>query len=333
MSVQIERYSGFSDAGLRAHWDEALRNTRCNHLFLTRVWHELWWRSFARGELAVYTVRDTDGQSLIAPLFFDGNMAFFTGAGASDYQDFIGDGGTEHVAALLRQVRADIEDFVGLRFYQVPADSHTPHRVTEVCTDLGMVCVQEEHWIAPQMSMCRADAALGKKSLRRHQRWFETHGNLEVIRHGVSDIADRLSLFFEQHCSRWADTGFPSLFRDPAQRGFYKHLAASAEMAEWLRFTEVRFDGQPIAFHFGFNFAETFLWYKPSFEPEWASRSPGEVLLRALLLQAQEEAAETFDFGLGDESFKARFASHQRTLVTLGVYPADLAAKHDRRAT
>ena len=64
-----------------------------------------------------------------------------------------------------------------------------------------------------------------------------------------------------------------------------------------------------VAFHFGMSFNGSFLWYKPSFDLALARRSPGEVLLRQLLLAAQAEAAHTFDFGLGDEPFKYRFAT------------------------
>jgi CelD/BcsL family acetyltransferase involved in cellulose biosynthesis len=64
------------------------------------------------------------------------------------------------------------------------------------------------------------------------------------------------------------------------------------------------------------SFAGSFLWYKPSFQISLARRSPGEVLLRQLLLTAYAEGAATFDFGIGDEPFKYRFAStvpHVRT--------------------
>ena len=63
-----------------------------------------------------------------------------------------------------------------------------------------------------------------------------------------------------------------------------------------------------------------FLWYKPSFAVDLAQRSPGEVLLRRLLLQAMEENARMFDFGLGDEAFKSRFATQVNTVRNWGLY-------------
>ena len=47
----------------------------------------------------------------------------------------------------------------------------------------------------------------------------------------------------------------------------------------------------------------------PSFALELAPRSLGEILLSCLLLAAIDEGAHTFDFGLGCEPFKLRFAT------------------------
>ena len=63
------------------------------------------------------------------------------------------------------------------------------------------------------------------------------------------------------------------------------------------------------------------MWYKPSFAIDLARRSPGEVLLRQLILAAIEEGAKTFDFGLGDEAFKNRFATHVNKVNTYSLYP------------
>ena len=51
-----------------------------------------------------------------------------------------------------------------------------------------------------------------------------------------------------------------------------------------------------------------------------ARHSPGEVLLRQLLIAAMAENAEVFDFGLGDEAFKSRFATHVCRVRNWGLY-------------
>jgi CelD/BcsL family acetyltransferase involved in cellulose biosynthesis len=134
-------------------------------------------------------------------------------------------------------------------------------------------------------------------------------------------IRPELDAFFAQHVARWAVTPSPSLFHDPTQRRFYERLTEEAAEAGWLRFTRVDWNGQPIAFHFGFCYGGSYLWYKPSFDIAWARRSPGEVLLRQLFCAAMAEGAHTFDFGLGDEPFKRRFATQINRVHTWGLYP------------
>jgi len=74
----------------------------------------------------------------------------------------------------------------------------------------------------------------------------------------------------------------------------------------------VLFNGAPLAFHFGFEYRRRFIWYKPTFDVQFASRSPGEVLIKFLLEDAIEKKLEEFDFTVGSESFKYRFANRIR---------------------
>ena len=127
--------------------------------------------------------------------------------------------------------------------------------------------------------------------------------------------------FFQQHIARWKDTPYLSLFLDPRQQSFYRAFAGAAASAGWLGFTRLRWENQDIAYHYGFCYAGTFLWYKPSFAIELAKRSPGEVLLRHLINAAVNERAHTFDFGMGEEAFKSRFATHVRYIRNFGLYP------------
>jgi CelD/BcsL family acetyltransferase involved in cellulose biosynthesis len=89
----------------------------------------------------------------------------------------------------------------------------------------------------------------------------------------------------------------------------------------------VDLNGKPVAFHLGFCYRGEYMWYKPTFDVELARSSPGEVLLRQLLLAALEEGANVFDFGLGDEAFKARFATQVNSVRNWGLYPPHVLAR------
>jgi SAM-dependent methyltransferase len=157
------------------------------------------------------------------------------------------------------------------------------------------------------------DAFINKKSLKRHSRYFEEAGGLEV-KHltQAEDIYFWLNSFFDQHIQRWATRSDPSLFLHRDHRDFYRALLMEMGGTGRLLFTVVSSQGKPIAFHFGFIDDKKLIWYKPSFDPAFADRSPGEVLLRELAMFVRDQGLEELDFTRGGESFKTRFSNTVR---------------------
>lgn len=326
-SVNTRILTGFDDPTFGpGQWAELLASGDTDVMFLTWCWQRSWWESFGRGLLLLVVAEQSDRTFALAPLFADSGMVFFVGSGGSDYLDFIGDVSAPGVlAALLETARRQVPDFVGFRFYHVLDDSRTGSLLAEAGARLDLVCYDEGELPAPALNLTVSQEAARtttKQSLLRHERFFRREGKLDV--HHTSEsasISPFLDQFFAQHRDRWERTPYPSLFHEPAQRDFYWRLTSCAGDAGWLRFTRLEWEGRPIAFHFGFCYRGDYLWYKPTFEIALARRSPGEVLLRQLLLAAMAEGARTFDFGLGDEAFKHRFATHVRRVRTWGLYP------------
>jgi CelD/BcsL family acetyltransferase involved in cellulose biosynthesis len=308
-------------------WRAAAVHGDTSTVFQELHWLRSWWDVYGRGELLIISAWCDRSMIAAAPLFVDGGMVFFVGSGGSDYLDFIGDAAQPGVMkAILTLVLERVPGLLGFRLYHVPDASRTGNGLREAATQLDLDCFDEGELAAPVLDLgtngVAGLAAAQRASMLRHERAFRRTGMLSV-RHlrRAADIQMHLDTFFDQHQRRWQATEHPSLFRDPAHRAFYRRLTEVADDSGWLRFTLVEFDGRPIAFHFGFSHRGTYLWYKPSFEIELARRSPGEVLLRHLLLAAVQEEACIFDFGLGDEAFKHRFSSRVPLVRTWGLYP------------
>jgi len=251
-------------------------------------------------------------------------MMFFVGSGRSSYLDFVGqiDDGT--IETLLAGARDAVPDVDGWRFYAVPGESPTGAVIETVARRLGLDCFREHEWLTWTVDLtdrAEAEALTRKKSLVRHENFFTRGGSLEV-RHlqRAEEIAPELDAFFEQHIGRRAVTADPSVYTDPAERRFATRLVELGSNDGWVRFTRVDWDGRPIAFHFGSCYNGRYAWNEPTFDIDLARRSPGEVLLRQLLLAAIHEGARIFDFGTGDMPFKARFARSTPTF-TWGLYP------------
>ena len=332
-AVQTRILTGFDDPSFgREAWECLLHAGETNTVFLSWEWQRVWWETFGRGALLLIVAEQEGEPVALAPLYTDEGMIYFVGSGFESYHlDFIGHTNDPDVLdALLETAREATSNFVGYEFYFVADSTPTRARLEAAATRLGLECC--EQWEVSAMTMDLsgqpdvARAATKKKSLVRHENYFRREGTL-VVQHSrqAAEVLPQLEEFFAQHIVRWAETDSPSLFSDSAARAFYERWTQVASERGWLRFTRIEWNGKPIAFHFGFNYQDRFIWYKPSFDIELARHSPGEVLLRQTLLAAIDEGASLFDFGTGDDEYKYRFATHFDHVRALGLYPASSA--------
>ena len=328
--LTVHVLEGFDDPLVSPErWTAALRRGSTDVVFLTWHWQRAWRETFARGTLLLIAVEREGEIVALAPLFTDEGVIYFGGSGGSDYLDFIGDVTEPDVLDLILQTaRESVPGFLGFRFYHVPDESRTGALLRTAAARLSLACFDEGELAAPALDFTvrkNGSRVTEKNSLLRHEKFFRREGSLEVLHlQDGKRIQPHLKEFFEQHIDRWKATASPSLFQDQAKQDFYEKLTAVAADTGWLRFTRLDWNGRPIAFHFGSCYRGSYLWYKPSFAIDLARRSPGEVLLRQLLLAAQGEDARAFDFGLGDEAFKLRFANSVRKVRTWGLYPSSV---------
>ena len=124
--------------------------------------------------------------------------------------------------------------------------------------------------------------------------------------------------------------GEPSQFLDPAQRVLFEALVEELDPTRILRFAVLELNDRPIAYHFGFEFDGKFIWYKPSFDVALWDSAPGEVLIRHLLIYCLGAQVREFDFTVGDEAFKYRFANHERQNLEIIFYRSKNRARITR---
>jgi len=226
--------------------------------------------------------------------------------------------------ALLEEICTRSEAFYRINLSHFPSHSPNQARTLEYFKSRGAkISVEvQAHALTRILGDGQADLkAANKSSLKRHTGFFQKSGDLRFHQcASETEILGYLERFFEQHKARWARTDSPSQFLDPAQQTFYRELVRELFPCGWLRFDVVLFNGAPLAFHFGFECQRRFIWYKPTFDVRFASRSPGEVLIKFLLEDAIKKKLEEFDFTVGAESFKYRFANRTRFINRLIIF-------------
>jgi CelD/BcsL family acetyltransferase involved in cellulose biosynthesis len=320
---------GFDDPAIDAdRWNELVLAGGDGSVYLTWEFQRAWWETLGRGRLLIVVVERDSQPIAIAPLYADCGMIYFIGSAFdSDYLGFIGDvRDPEVLATILSTARDDVAGFLGFRFYFLPQRAAATAALPAVAERLGMACFGEDDMPAPVLDLAAepaaALAAANRPTFLKIERAFLRGGPLHVARldDGAS-ILPQLPEFFEQHVARWAGTPTPSRFTDPDARRLIERFTARAADTRWLRFTRIEWQGRPIAFHYGYCLDGRYYWGMPTFAVDLARESPGQLLIRHLLLAAVDERARVFDFGTGDQAFKTRLASRVERVRTWGLYP------------
>jgi CelD/BcsL family acetyltransferase involved in cellulose biosynthesis len=314
-------------------WDLLLAGSKADTVFLMSGWLRAWYETLGRGvDLVIPQIR-RDGRLVAAAAFqLRHGTLEFAGKGPSDYSDVVVSADLDSsvasglISALLHAARRGAPGFRCVRLARIQrGESLTPAVVFG--PSCGLLATEEHCVPAPSMDMSAVEDRLQRKSLRRHERSLERQGTLTCgTFRDARLILPQLDEFFDQHVRRWQGTGWPSLFLSDDQRAFYRRFTEHLDASGVLRFTAVRLDGRLVAAHYGFHHAGRFTWYKPSFEPGLAKVSPGEVLLKRLLELARDEKANEFDFTIGGEAFKLRFATKSREIVDVHLTDSRLLA-------
>jgi CelD/BcsL family acetyltransferase involved in cellulose biosynthesis len=306
-------------------WDELVASSGANTVFSRAGWLSAWSETLGGSEKIIITKVRRNSKLVGAAAFRERDgIIEFAGKGSSDYSDFIlsndlqGDCAVSVIERMLLAAREASKNFRHFFLGRIPGSSNTLHYLPRPYTKMyATIC---RGVVAPAMDMSAAEEKLRKKSLRRHEKGLERKGKLVDVTYNRADsILPLLEPFFEQHIQRWSNTNSQSLFLNEKNREFYRKVTKYLDRSGCLRFTVLSLNDCMIAAHFGFLQAGRFIWYKPTFDPQLAKFSPGEVLLKRLIEQAQSEGASEFDFTIGDEAFKYRFATKCRNVVNLHI--------------
>ncbi len=320
---------------LRDEWNRLLTIAETNTIFQTFEWHQCWWESFGNNrDLLVLLLRDNGELIGIAPLEvtekrvngLSERVLGFIGAGnySSDYCDFIvRQDRPDTIVAILDWLSSSPSVWTQMDLFNLPSHSRHVPLILEHCSHNGSSVISYALYDAPAFVFgdSKEDRKiLRKKSMRRHFNYFTHHGEL-LLKHcgDREEILSLLEVCFRQHIHRWANTASPSIFLDPQQQRFYRCLVRALDPKDCLRFSLLLYNGEPLAFHFGFEYQHRYIWYKPTFDVSYAKHSPGEVMLKFLLEYAMEKKLKEFDFTIGEEVYKYRFSntirSNHRVLI------------------
>lgn len=319
-AIRLELAQDFQEIPVsRSAWNAVVAKSETNTVFQTYEWFSSWLSVFRERHHPCFILA-YDGAELVGIAPFaskDGTLRFASDTHA-DYCDVIaGHRKRDVIRAVLGMVVDKHAACDSVALNNIPESSSTVALLQELAPGVGLRSLVRGTVACPTVILDQvpggARALLRKDSLQRPYTHFLREGTTTF--RNVTDIAEACRLlphFFEQHIDRWHGEKHRSLFNETDNQRFYEKLMRQLLPTGWLVFSVVDQGGEPVAFHYGFSYGDTFLWYKPSFDIRRQKQSPGSVMLRFLIEQAIQQGKKEFDFTVGDEPFKRRYSNAVR---------------------
>jgi CelD/BcsL family acetyltransferase involved in cellulose biosynthesis len=317
---------------LRESWDRLAMARPVPEVFHSFAWAQAWWAGYG-SQFEVYSpvVRDARGEVVaIWPLVRRGAEIRAFGDGASDHNDLLIGSANSREALLtaLQVLVANGKDWKEGVIRCVTDRGRLLEAARSIADESPAsleIFRDENGWAAAADEASTPFLRLARKeTLRKDRKRLEKLGPI-IFRHIVDqdEIRPHLAKLQRQHIDRWALRGIASHFLDEASKAYYAALLDRLPADGPLRFSVLEVNGRPVAYHLGFEMANRYVWYKPTFDVDYSAVSPGKVLLQSVFQYCDSAGIRELDFTIGDESYKQSFAN-----VSYGYYQIHLFHKN-----
>jgi CelD/BcsL family acetyltransferase involved in cellulose biosynthesis len=328
-------------APLRDEWRGLNDRARSGNMFLAPEWLEPWWRHFGQGrELQLICVREGGMLIGLLPLFaekvrlggVDVRRLAFLGDGDTgcDYLDVLAEPGREREVLercleKLFQLPWDLCDLDGMWRESFTAlhvaRRFPPGRVTDsvvrdsrlryVCPNIPLAGTYDEYL-----------QGLGRReNLRRREKWiFRQPGTSIDCARSPQDAPAATERFLELHRARWAVEGGSDGLSDERHEAFHRDASQRLAASGALRMYTLYAARRPVASVYGVVHKGKFNYYQSGYDPSWASKSVGLVLLARTVSDAFSEGLQEFDFLRGNEGYKGEWARGERWTLQLRLW-------------
>jgi CelD/BcsL family acetyltransferase involved in cellulose biosynthesis len=316
--------AGNRNLNLREEWNGLLQHMECPEVFYTWEWASALQSAYG-DTLKPLLVLGYEQERLIgiASLVSDSvnKRVGFLAANTADYCEFLSSPEIreEFISAVLVELKK--LNLTSMAFANLPVDSATPAALHNAAAKHGLhvymrpaySCAQIDLGLSNQKMELRAGLHR-KKKLRRYFKELERDGPVSVVHlQSPKEIQQELPAFAAAHAARFRATGRVSSLSTPERRLFLQELANRFAEKHVVTLSILKVAGRAIAWNYGFQFQGSWFWYQPTFDDDYEKNSPGYCLLSQIVMDAcSMDGMKFIDLGLGDESYKERFANSAR---------------------
>jgi CelD/BcsL family acetyltransferase involved in cellulose biosynthesis len=134
-------------------------------------------------------------------------------------------------------------------------------------------------------------------------------------------LARPLEEFFRLHRLRWESDGGSQGIKGAGVEAFHRDATQLLAEDGRLRLYSLKLGEQTLASVYGIVHDRKFIYFQSGYDPAWAAKSVGLVLVGETFRGAIEEGALEYDFLRGTERYKSDWTSQTRRTVALRVHP------------
>jgi CelD/BcsL family acetyltransferase involved in cellulose biosynthesis/peptidoglycan/xylan/chitin deacetylase (PgdA/CDA1 family) len=330
---------------LSKDWNDLLRSSAADTIFLTWEWINAWWESYSGG-MQPYVLAIREGDELIGVAPFCRHRVHRWGK-TWDCLRFIGDGShdSDYLDCFVRyglesEAMKAVASFLGRQLGDWDwLDLHGPHEESPTLAAM-------QNWgleIGWRSSRERIPCTTlpfprdWETLLHGLQPRFRTKARscLSFFEERVSTIPEEctsqrdmetwLEELFELHSRRWQTRTLPGVFQDPARREFYRRISKSTLNRGWLAFHRLRWGERPLALQYGFRYRNCFFLLQEGFDPDFEGLRPGLALRSWLMRHWLESGLAAYDFLAGASPYKLEWGAQTRHCVRLRLAPPGTA--------
>ena len=311
--------------------------------FLAPEWLVPWWRAFG-GRSLPWILEARDGRGDLAgllllagapaPLGVRRWRLLGNGVTGAEGLDVVArpDAAAAARDALARAVAAAVGSWDLLDLEDLPCGSPSVDVLRRAVAARGASAVVERGFVCPGFAVRGTFAAHlarvpRRETYGRRVRWLARQPGFRVdVAATPAEAGPALEDLLRLHRLRWAVEGGSAGIPSAAVEAFHREAAPLLAARGWLRLYRLHVGGRAIAAVYGIEAGRRFFYYQSGYDPAWAARSPGLVLVGRTVEDAYARGLVDYDFLRREEAYKLEWASDRRETQDLRIHAPSLRA-------
>jgi len=325
---QIKDIKAFE--ALRDAWNLLLQRNPVQDAFLTWEWLYAWWKHYRKPrELWLVTAWTSDELVGVAPLMLEERRKYGlklrvlcnVGTPDVDVGGFIIQNGDPQIYTAVSNYligRKRLWDVLELN--EMRCDGPEINHLLPLFENSGYVTHQKSnpHFYIPVQGewegyLNRLPPKF-RREIRSKVRRIEEQSRLTLEHHVGKEVTwQEISTIFE--INEYAH--FPHLYCATEERAFQREIFELMREQGWLNIFLLYVDDQPVAYNYGFTYDNKFEDWRAGFNIQYSDHSIGKILYLMTIEDCFERAYREIDFLCGDEHYKTRWQTQERTYTQL----------------